>query len=101
MNPPCKKMKLEVIRETVKTDNVQSISLQEPLETSRNQTPTILRGKIDGNLIGEVFIGQRKRITGVYRSELDLKKIHDKYFDKSGMKQKGKDIIKKGLKGLK
>ena len=34
-------------------------------------------------------------------SELDLKKIHDKYFDKSGMKQKGKDIVKEGLKGLK
>jgi len=73
-NPPCKKIKMEAIRETIKTDNVQSISLQEPLETSRNQTPTVIRGKIDGNLIGEVFIGQRKRITGVYRSELDLKK---------------------------
>ena len=34
-------------------------------------------------------------------SELDLKKNHDKYFDKSGMKQKGKDIVKEGLKGLK
>ena len=33
-------------------------------------------------------------------SEVDLKKIHDKYFDKSGMKQKGKDIVKEGLKGL-
>ena len=32
----------------------------------------------------------------------DLKKIHDKFFDKSGeMKQKGKDIVKEGLKGLK
>ena len=73
-NPPCKKMKLETIRETIKTDNVQTISLQEPLETSRNQSPIIQRAKIDGNLIGDVFIGQRKRITGVYRSELDLKK---------------------------
>ena len=34
-------------------------------------------------------------------SEVDLKKIHDKFFDKSGeMKQKGKDIVKEGLKGL-
>ena len=33
---------------------------------------------------------------------LDLKEIHDKYFDKFGeMKQKGKDIVKEGLKGLK
>ena len=35
-------------------------------------------------------------------SDVDLKQIHDKFFDKSGkMKQKGKDIVKKGLKGLK
>ena len=74
LNPSCKKTKMDIIRETAKTDNVQGITLQEPLETSKNQTPVILRGKIDGNLIGEVFIGQRKRITGVYRSEFDLKK---------------------------
>ena len=30
-----------------------------------------------------------------------FKEMHDKYFDKSGMKQKGKDIVKEGLKGLK
>ena len=35
------------------------------------------------------------------KNKIDLKKIHDKYFDKSGMKQKGKDIVKEGLKGLK
>jgi len=35
-------------------------------------------------------------------SDVDLKGIHDKFFDKSGkMKQKGKDIVKEGLKGLK
>ena len=35
------------------------------------------------------------------KKKVDLKKIHDKFFDKSGMKQKGKDIVKEGLKGLK
>ena len=35
-------------------------------------------------------------------SDVDLKKIHDKFFDKSGeMKKKGKDILKEGLEGLK
>tara|TARA_R100001594_G_scaffold92809_1_gene127108 strand:+ start:46 stop:201 length:156 start_codon:yes stop_codon:yes gene_type:complete len=35
-------------------------------------------------------------------SDVDLQKIHDKFFDKSGkMKKKGKDIVKKGLTGLK
>ena len=36
------------------------------------------------------------------KSSSDLKKIHDRFFDSSGkMKQEGKDIVKKGLKGLK
>ena len=36
------------------------------------------------------------------KSDVDLKKIYDKFYDKSGrMKQKGKDIVTKGLKGLK
>ena len=35
-------------------------------------------------------------------SDIDLGKIHDKFFDNSGeMKKKGKDILKEGLKGLK
>ena len=35
-------------------------------------------------------------------SDVNLKSIHDKFFDKSGkMKKKGKDIVKEGLKGLK
>ena len=40
--------------------------------------------------------------TKIKPSGVDLKKIHDKFFDESGkMKQKGKDIVKKGLGGLK
>ena len=35
-------------------------------------------------------------------SDVNLEKIYDKFYDKSGkMKQKGKDIVTKGLKGLK
>ena len=32
--------------------------------------------------------------------KVDLKEIHDKYFDKSGMKHKGYDIFREGIKGL-
>ena len=40
-------------------------------------------------------------LLGKKKKKTDLKKIHDKYFDKSvEMKQKGKDIVKEGLKGL-
>ena len=48
------------------------------------------------------LFGAAKRGLGLLgkKKKIDLKKIHDKYFDKSGMKQKGKNIVKEGLKGL-
>ena len=32
--------------------------------------------------------------------KVDLKEIHDKYFDKSGLKHEGYDIFREGIKGL-
>ena len=40
------------------------------------------------------LLGRKKK------TNVNLKEIHDKYFDKSGMKHKGYDIIREGLKGL-
>ena len=34
------------------------------------------------------------------KKKVDLKEIHDKYFDKSGLKHKGYDIFREGIKGL-
>ena len=34
------------------------------------------------------------------KSNVNLKEIHDKYFDKSGMKHKGYDIFREGIKVL-
>ena len=47
--------------------------------------------------------GVQKKIKSILKPQgPDLKKIHDKFFDSSGkMKKEGKDIVKKGLKGLK
>jgi hypothetical protein len=33
-------------------------------------------------------------------TEPDLKEIHDKFFDKAGMKHRGYDIFREGIKGL-
>ena len=46
-------------------------------------------------------VGGQRRMRPEKKSDVNLKEIHDKYFDKSGMKHKGYDIIREGLKGLK
>ena len=40
------------------------------------------------------LLGRKKK------TNVNLKEIHDKYFDKSGMKHKGYDIFREGIKGL-
>tara|TARA_R110002020_G_scaffold114772_1_gene264069 strand:- start:501 stop:2474 length:1974 start_codon:yes stop_codon:yes gene_type:complete len=73
-NISCKKALLEVDRDTAITDNIQYVLYQEFMEDSRNNSPVIIQGLITGDLVGTVFIGQKKRITGVYRSVFDTKK---------------------------
>ena len=55
------------------------------------------------SIYGRRSFGGFNKAIEVYRFfTLFLKKIHDKFFDSSGkMKKEGKDIVKKGLKGLK
>ena len=50
--------------------------------------------------MGAILKQIKKGVVDKSITSKDLKKIHDKFFDKSGMKQKGKDIVKEGLKGL-
>ena len=49
--------------------------------------------------MGAILKQIKKGVVDKSITSKDLKKIHDKFFDKSGMKQKGKDIVKEGLKG--
>ncbi len=72
-NIKCKKAKLILRKNTLKTDNIQTIYVQEPMTDSQNNTPVIIRGVLTGNLSGKIFIGQKKRITGIYKSVIDTK----------------------------
>ena len=47
--------------------------LQEFMEDSVNNTPVIIEGLLTGDLVGSIFIGQKKRLTGVYRSIFNTK----------------------------
>ena len=72
-NFSCKKALLEVEKSTAVTDNIQHVLLQELMENSSNNSPVIFEGILTGDLVGHVFIGQKKRITGIYRSVFNTK----------------------------
>jgi replicative DNA helicase Mcm len=64
------------------TDDVQTILMQEPMEKSKHSSPTIFVGKLVGNLCRTSYVGQKKEITGLFRSDVDLKKNeHDVFID--------------------
>ena len=69
----CKKAKLVTKKTNLVTDNIQTIYLQEPMSLAKNGSPVIRKGILSGNLSGKIFIGQKKRITGIFKSEIDLK----------------------------
>ena len=82
MNYQCKRPKMEVKSTNVITDDIQTILLQEPLEMCRNHSPTMLNAKLTNHNVGESFVGQRKKVVGIFRSQLDPKSIeHDIIID--------------------
>lgn len=74
-NIKCKKTKLVINKNSnLVTDNIQFIYLQELLSDAKNNTPIILRGVVLDQLAGSVYVGQKKRITGMYKSIINLEK---------------------------
>ena len=71
---------MEVEQRSIITDDVQTILMQELMENSENHSPIIMAGKLIGNNVRTSFVGQRKRITGLFRSEIDIKKNENDIF---------------------
>jgi len=72
-NSACRNHRLEVQRQTAETENIKSVLLSELLSNSKKNSPITMESLVTGDLIRDVFIGQKKRITGIYRSIFDLK----------------------------
>lgn len=72
-NSRCRKQRLTLKKQSLETDNIQTIYFQEPMELARNNSPVIRRGLLVGQLCGKLYIGQKKRITAIFKSEIDLK----------------------------
>ena len=79
-NIKCKRHKLTVSKEGLVTDNIQYIYVQQQLSDAKNSTPIMFRAVAVDELSGKIFVGQKKRITGIYKSVVKLGKegnIHD------------------------
>ena len=81
-NPSCSKTPMQLNQSTIKTDYIQSIWVQEPIESAKHNMPIIFIGKLYGRFVGDVFIGQKKRVTGIFKTVIDPKKNeHDIIID--------------------
>lgn len=73
-NIKCKRHKLTISKTGLVTDNIQYVYLQELLSDSKNSTPVMMRGVAIDELSGTLYVGQKKRITGMYKSVINLSK---------------------------
>ena len=73
MNAGCGRSKMEVVKRNLTTDDIQTILLQQPLESADNNSPILFYGKLVGDNVGTSFIGQRKKIIGIFRSMIKPK----------------------------
>lgn len=81
-NPSCKRCKMIMQSNSVVTDDVQTLLLQEQLEDAVHSSPVTFVGKVYGNDVSTSFTGQKKRITGIFRSIIDMKENeNDVYID--------------------
>lgn len=67
----------DVVPSSVISEYVQTVVLQESLEESSAHSPVTFIGKLTGDLVGDVFVSQRKRIVGVFRSVVVPKKVEN------------------------
>ena len=76
-NIKCKRHMMDVKKEGLVTDNIQYIYLQQILSDAKNSTPVTFRAVAIDDMSGTIYVGQKKRITGMYKSVIDKKKLEN------------------------
>jgi len=79
----CRGQKMEIQKSHLITEDIQTILLQQPLESATKNSPIMFNAKVVGKQVGTSFIGQKKQIVGVFRSDIDnvKKDENDVYID--------------------
>ena len=70
--PTCEGKKIKFVR-VLESESVQRILVRELIEDTKNMTQQIFVGEIHGEYVGDTFMGDRKRLSGVFKS-IPLKK---------------------------
>lgn len=70
-NTPCRKAKMILSSNKSVTDDMQTLFLQELLEKSVHSSPVLFMAKTYGKDVNVSYVGQKKRITGIFRSVID------------------------------
>jgi len=82
INRGCGKAPMLLVQNSIKTDYIQNVWMQEPIETAKHNMPVIFIGKLHGSYVGDVFPSQKKRVTGIFKTVIDPKKNeHDIIID--------------------
>ena len=76
-NFKCKKQKLTISKNNLVTDNIQYMYIQELLSDAKNSSPIMMRAVVLDQMSGSIYVGQKKRITALYRSVLKSSKTNE------------------------
>jgi DNA replicative helicase MCM subunit Mcm2 (Cdc46/Mcm family) len=68
------KISMKLDKESARSEFIQTLLLEEFPESASNNSPVKFTCKLRGELVGKVFVGQRKRFVGFFRSDIDTKK---------------------------
>ena len=74
---------MEIQKTNLKTEDIQTIVLQQPLEDAIKNSPMVRPAKVVGKQVNTSFVGQRKKVVGIFRSDIDNQKKdeNDVYID--------------------
>tara|TARA_B100000470_G_scaffold218132_1_gene203219 strand:- start:21 stop:1970 length:1950 start_codon:yes stop_codon:yes gene_type:complete len=70
----CRGAKMEIQKNNLETEDIQTVLLQQPLEDAVKNSPIILTSKVVGKQVGSSYVGQRKKVLGIFRSDIDNQK---------------------------
>lgn len=79
-NQDCERYRtiMEIVRASLITGPIKTVMIQEPLEEAKHGSPKIFPMILKDDDVKNTFIGQRKKVIGVFRSEPQPKKSTNK-----------------------
>ena len=80
MNVSCKNAKMESQKTGLVTEDIQTILLQQPLEKATKNSPIIFYGKVVGDQVGTSFVVQKKKVVGIFRSNIEENKDENEVY---------------------